>query len=149
MKEIKQLHQQIGLSTLKFVIFYILTLGFYDMVWLYSANNAFEKCLNTKVKSATYLIMYVIVCAWSNFFLSFPDEESYQIFLAIGACLNFVQFVMGFIWANSARYQLTYHCLAKHNIQLKTHTIYVLLFNYFYINYLINQLAKLELTESA
>lgn len=149
MKDIKQLHQQIGLSTLNFVIFYILTLGFYDMVWLYSANKAFERFLNTKVKSATYLNMYVIVCAWSHFFLSFPDEESYQILLAIGTCLYFTQFVMSFIWANSARYQLTYHCLAKHNFQLKTHTIYVLLFNYFYINYLINQLAKLELTESA
>lgn len=145
MNPIKQLQQELNLSTCRFLIYDILTLGLYGLAWIYLTNSMINRFLNIQVKSPTYLLVFTIFYAWIDVLLGLPDLPYYQILIDIGYIFMLIKFIMGFIWANTARYNLIYFCLAKYHVELKTNTLWVVLFNCYYVNFLINRSAKIEM----
>lgn len=127
-----------NLSTLKFIFFSIVTLDIYELVWIYQTNQSINKRLGVKVKSQSYIILLSVLVT-----ISFLDNvlsllELNNPFEKFNNIIDIIKYLMFVEWSNYARYVLTYYCLGEYNLNVKTKSFYMILFNIYYINYLIN-----------
>lgn len=140
MNAIVELKKANNLSTFKFIIWTLITLGIYQLVWIYRVNKSIKKLLGVEVKSNAY-IMTLIMLYFAPFFIALIGVITALVYLKnFNDIIDFIGLFMWIEWANVARYVLTYYCLGEYNIKLKTKFFYVIIFNIFYINYLINYL---------
>ncbi|OCG00812.1 DUF4234 domain-containing protein [Gilliamella sp. wkB112] len=140
MKTIVELKKENNLSTFKFIIWSLITIGIYQLVWVYRVNKSIKKLLGVEVKSNAY-IETIIILYFAPFFIALIGVITAIFYLKnLNNIIDYIGLFMWIEWANFARYVLTYYCLGEYNIKLKTKSFYVIIFNVFYINYLINYL---------
>lgn len=142
MKNIDLLKQENNLKTFLFFLLAIVTLGLYELLWMYNTNKLIKRLTGIKVTSNCFVIVLFSITGWGLFFSGFSDVNSPFYFLA--NILAMIAWFMSVTWSNAAKNALIYHCLGKYNLKLKTNTFYVVIFNVFYINYIINSLGKSE-----
>ncbi|SCB98153.1 hypothetical protein GA0061080_10148 [Gilliamella intestini] len=144
MNRLNFLKQENNLTTFRFVLFSIITLGIYSVVWFYKRNKLIQNALGVKIVSDIYVIILIIL----NVVLFCADVISIlyenNLFEITSNILFFVSVVMFSIWANCARSVLTYYCWGEYNIKPKTKSVYAVILGVFYINYLINALGKIN-----
>lgn len=76
-KEISLLkHYDAELSTFKFILLTILTLGFYYFYWLLSFVKKFNQNYSTPAISVTLILIMIIIGEWSSIFIVDPSEYS-------------------------------------------------------------------------
>lgn len=142
MQDIDLLKQKPRLRTFDFILLSIITLGLYDLIWIYNNNKFISKLTGITVTNTHFLIILLSTTAWGSLLDSAPEENFH--FHLIGGVLTITSYIMTIIWSNNARVALTYHCLGQYNFKLKTTSFYILIFNVFYINYVLNSLRKLD-----
>ena len=135
-----ELKKENNLSTFKFILWTLITFGIYQFVWIYRVNKSIKKLLGVEVKSNAYIITLIIL-NYSPFFIALIGIITSLAFLeSVNSIIDFIAFFILIEWVNFARYVLTYYSLGEYNIKLKTKSFYIIIFNIFYINYLINYL---------
>jgi len=142
MRDIDLLKKENNLKTFQFLLLSLLTLGLYDYVWIHRMNKLIKQIIGMKVVPNYYFIILLSVTAWGGFFYNSFDINS--IFYILGTILMIISFMMSVVWANKVKNILIYHCLGQYNINIKTNSFYIIIFNVLYINYIINSQGKIK-----
>ncbi|WP_392553391.1 DUF4234 domain-containing protein [Orbus wheelerorum] len=142
MRDIDFLKQDNNLTTFHFLLLSLLTLGLYDYVWMYKMNKSINQIIGMKVVSNYFIIILLSAAAWGSLLNNSFAINS--IFYFIGTIFIIISFIMSVVWANKAKNTLIYHCLGQYNMNVKTNNFYIVIFNIFYINYIINSLSDIK-----
>lgn len=137
MKDIDLLKQENNLKTFTFILLSIVTLGGYDLLWIYNTNKSINRFTGMKVVSNFFVVVLLSFTAWSWLFGCYTDIPYFPF---LNTIFSLISFIMTIVWSNAAKNALIYHCMAKYNLKLKTNNFYIVIFNVLYINYIINSL---------
>ncbi|MCX8727067.1 DUF4234 domain-containing protein [Gilliamella sp. B2838] len=137
MRDIDLLKQENNLKTFTFILLSIVTLGVYDLLWIYNTNKSINRFTGMKVVSNFFVVVLLSFTAWSWLFACYTDIPYFPF---LNTIFSLISFIMTIVWSNAAKNALIYHCMGKYNLKLKTNNFYIVIFNVLYINYIINSL---------
>lgn len=130
------LKEKINTKTLNFVLLSIVTLGIFNVMWLFKNNNQIEEILEEKILDHRVIIVLAAVIGWSSIFSSEPDLE------VLGGILSILSSVFYIVWAFKSKKALQKLMLNEHKIDYKMNSFYTFFFNVYYINFCINELEE-------
>ena len=139
----EELKKEINLSTLNFVIFSIITLGIYNLLWLYKNNQIISKKLELNFISNGLIIILSVLYAIQ---ISIPDgchKKEKAIALLFGLLITLIILMIETVIAFKAKTIIEISVKNIYNIELKMNGFFTFLFSLFYINFYINKLPSI------
>ncbi|ATI48764.1 hypothetical protein CO725_13700 [Vibrio parahaemolyticus] len=129
-----KLKAKVNTKTLNFVLLSIVTLGIFNIMWLFKNNNIIEDILEEKIFDNRIIIVLATIIGWSSVFSSEPD------LVVISGLLSFTSGIFYIVWAFKAKKALQKMMLNDHKIDYTMNSFYTFFFNVYYINFCINEL---------
>ncbi|MGC9421827.1 MULTISPECIES: DUF4234 domain-containing protein [Vibrio] len=130
------LKNKVNTKTLNFVLLSIVTLGIFNIMWLFKNNSVIEDTLEQKILDHRIIIVLAALIGWSSVFSSTPDLE------VLGGLLSIISSIFYIVWAFKAKKALQKMMLNDHKIDYSMNSFYTFFFNIYYINFCINELAE-------
>lgn len=133
-------HYDAELSTFKFILLTLLTVGFYYFYWMLSFVKKFNKKYSTPAISVTLILVMIILGEWSNLF--FVDATEYSLytpeeitgFEMVMGCLGLISAILSIYIAVAAKNPIEASFRgAGYNIRLSI--LCVIFFQFFYYYY--------------
>lgn len=128
------LKSKVNTKTLNFVLLSIVTLGIYNVMWLFKNNNVIEETLEDKIFDYRIIIVLAALIGWSSVFSAEPDLA------AVGGLLSILSGIFYIVWAFKAKKSIQKMMLNDHKIDYSMNSFYTFFFNIYYINFCINEL---------
>lgn len=152
MKNINALKLITNQGTGKFVLLSFLTISIYPMMWGWKNTDAFNSELDAKPFESNIFI-YLAVLFGISFYLDIFSigsdiinygyvSDSNNTFDIISMLLTFIVFIIWVVWSFRMKAALEFYAAKNYGIVLKLNGVWTLLFQCFYINYCMNDLAN-------
>lgn len=129
-----KLKEKVNTKTLNFVLLSIVTLGIFNIMWLFKNNNIIEDVLGEKILDNRVIIVLATIIGWSSALSSEPDLAVITGLLSIASGIFYI------VWAFKAKKALQKMMLNDHKIDYTMNSFYTFFFNVYYINFCINEL---------
>lgn len=140
MTKITELKDNINIKTINLVLLSIATFGIYNILWLNDNYKIIDKVTKIKTADSNFIIWLAVCWGLSEFFtgLDEPILDLISIFLALA------YIILELVWVFRVKNALQEYAFNNYKIDLNMNVFYAFLFNIFYINYCINELAEMQ-----
>jgi hypothetical protein len=144
MSDINELKDAINSKTSTFALLTLATVGLYPLLWLARNSDIIAGLTKHRLVEASYLV-WIAVCIGIGHALSVVQDD-----MAAGGGLLFsvAASALYIVWAFRAKKAIEAYCLDTFHIDLRMNAFYTLMFNVFYVNYCINDLAEVQRRQS-
>ena len=139
---IRDLKSEIGESTGKMVALGILTFGVYYFIWLIERYNVFNRLSSHKIIDRNLIVAAAIVMGIGNY-MSLISEMGTAV-MAIENMCNIGWAVLFIAMAFKMARVLEDHIRGELQVAKHFNSFYLVIFNIFYINYIIQHLDEIE-----
>ncbi|WMN61538.1 hypothetical protein NI389_20855 (plasmid) [Pseudoalteromonas xiamenensis] len=140
MSSITELKEQVNTKTTNFVLLSIATAGIYLILWLFKNSKIIASITKKELVDDNYPI-YIAVCVGLGGTFQGSGVAAVD---AVAGLLSISSAVLYILWAFRAKTALQEYATNEYKIDLRMNGFYTFLFNVYYINYCINDLAEIQ-----
>ena len=138
MSNISELKDSNNLQTLHLVLLTVATCGIYAMLWFYKNNQTIASVTKTKLFDNTLALVLIGLFGWSGFSDGLGDES----LTGLDGLLSLALSVLMIVWSFKAKKAIEDYALREYKLVYRMNGFYTFLFNFFYINYCMNELPE-------
>ena len=146
---ITDLKNEVGESTLRMYFIWLATNGIYAIIWVFERYKIFNKMAGKEVVSRDLLLAMTVALGLSSLFTYFSamseNLEDAYILLIISGLAWVVWYVITVIISFRFAKIMDEFYAKEFKLDLKFNFFYLLIFNFFYINYCVNELETIEI----